>query len=72
MTTDAYQISEIYRVDTEELLPPLEDWQIQVVDRDVSENLGDLGGREDFVANARVRVTEPNGSTWEGLAVVEK
>lgn len=73
MTVEAYQsISEIYREDIEEFVPPLEEWQIQVVDRDVSENLGDLGGRDDFVANARVRVTEPDGSSWEGLAVMEE
>lgn len=68
MTTDPYQtIAEIYREDSKEFVPPLDEWEIEVVDRDLEDDLGDIGGRESFVANARVRVTEADGSTWEGL-----
>lgn len=68
MITSAHEaISEIYREDTEEFVPPLEEWEIEVLERDLREDFGDVGGREPFVANARVRVTEANGSTWEGL-----
>lgn len=71
MATEAYKtISEIYRVETEELLPPLEEWQIRVVERGLHEDLGDVGGREPLVANARVEVTESDGTAWTGLARV--
>lgn len=65
-------ISEIVDVDSGEARPPLEEWKIDVVERGLSEDLGDLGGRESFVANTRVRVTEPDGSTWEGLTILEE
>lgn len=69
---EAYEtISEIYREDTGELLPPLEEWEIEVVERGLSQDLGDVGGREPLVANARVHVTEPDGSQWSGVARVE-
>lgn len=69
----AYQtISEIVRDDTGETVPPLEAWEIEIIERGLSENLGDLGGREDVVANARVKVTEPDGSAWTGLTVIEE
>lgn len=68
MATEAYStISEIWRPDTEELLPPLEEWRIEVEERGLQVDLGDVGGRESLVANARVEVTEPDGSTWTGL-----
>lgn len=73
MNTDTYEaISEIWRPDTEELLPPLEEWQIEIVERDLREDLGDVGGRQSLVANARVEVTEADGSTWTGLAKVRE
>lgn len=69
----AYQtISEIVRDDTGEAVPPLEEWEIEVIERGLSENIGDLGGREDVVANTRVKVTEPDGSAWTGLAVTKE
>lgn len=72
MGTEAYQtISEIVRDDTGEVVPPHEEWEIEVIERGNSENLGDLGGRESVVANARVRVTELDGSTWTGMVRVE-
>lgn len=64
---DYESISEIVRDDTGEAVPPLEEWTIEVIERGLSENLGDFGGREDVVANARVKVTEPDGSAWTGL-----
>lgn len=69
---DYKSISEIVDSDSGEPHPPLDEWKIDVLEQGLSENLGDLGGREDFVANTRVRVTEPDGSTWEGLAVIEE
>lgn len=72
MTTDAYQsISEIYREDDGEFVPPLEEWEIEVLDTDVSAEFGDIGGRELFRANARVQVTEPDGTTWTGLVYLD-
>lgn len=66
------QISEIVSVETGNAHPPLEEWAIEVLERGLSQNLGDLGGREDFVANTRVRVTESDGTTWEGLTIIEE
>lgn len=66
--SDYTNISEIVDPDSGKAHPPLEEWKIDVLERGLSENLGDLGGREEFVANARVRVTEQDGSSWEGLA----
>lgn len=44
---DAHEaISEICREDTEELLSPLEEWEIEVVQRGLHQNLGNVGGRE--------------------------
>lgn len=72
MTPATYDtISEIYREETDEFVPPLETWEIEIVGRELHEDIGDIGGREPFVANARVRVTEPDGSTWEGLTRLE-
>lgn len=31
---------------------------------DLEENVGSIGGREDCLGNARVRVTEPVSSQW--------
>lgn len=64
-------ISEVFRPDTEELLPPLEEWEIEVLERGLSVELGDVGGRETFVANTRVRVSEPSGVEWEGYMRLE-
>lgn len=50
--------------------PPLEDWGLAVLDRSLSVNFGGLGGRSDFVANARVRVTEDDGTSWTGLTIL--
>lgn len=69
---DYDSISEIVRDDTGEAVPPLEEWDIEVIERSLSENLGDHGGREDVVANARVKVTEPDGSAWTGLTAIEE
>lgn len=69
---DYRRISEIIDVDSGEVRPPLNEWQVEVLERGLSEDLGDLGGREAFVANTRVRVTEPDGSTWEGLAIIQE
>lgn len=63
-------ISEIQRDDTRELVPPQKEWDIEVLERGLSVNLGDVGGRDEYVANARVRVTETDGTTWEGLTRV--
>lgn len=71
MTQAHETISEIYREDTGELVPPLEEWQIEVLEQDLSEDLADVGGREPFVANARVRVTQPDGSTWNDLTALD-
>lgn len=72
MTTEAYEtISEIYREDTEEFVPPLEQWGIEVVDQGLHKEFADIGGREPFVANARVRVTESDGTTWEGFTRID-
>lgn len=65
-------ISEIVRDDTGEVVAPLEEWEIEVVERGLAETLGDLGGHEPVVANARVKVTEPDGSAWTGLTVMEE
>lgn len=51
--------------------PPLEEWDLEVIESDLSVNLSDLGGRQDFVANARVRVTEADGTSWTGLTIIE-
>lgn len=64
-------ISEIVPADGENAKPPKVEWEIHVIERGLSQNLGDLGGREPFIANARVRVTEPDGSSWEGLTIIE-
>lgn len=64
-------ISEIYREDAEEFVPPRADWEIDVVERNLSEDLGDIGGREAYVANARVQVTEQSGDSWRGLVRLE-
>lgn len=62
-------ISEIYPEDQDRQtpVPPLADWEIEVLERDLNVNLGDVGGRESLVANARVRVTENDGTSWVGL-----
>lgn len=65
--TDYKSISEIVDPDTGEARPPEEEWEIEVLELGLSVDLGDLGGREPYVANARVQVTEPGGETWEGL-----
>lgn len=59
--------SEIIDPETGEPHRPLEDWDIEVLERGLSENLEDLGGRKPFVANARVRGTEPSGKSWVAL-----
>lgn len=64
-------ISEIFHEDTGEMTPPLDEWEIEVLERGLSEDLGDVGGRESFVANARVAVTEPDGKKWIGLTRLE-
>lgn len=64
------RISEIRRQDTGELVPPEAEWEIEVIERGLSVSLGDIGGRANYVANARVRVTETDGATWEGVAHV--
>lgn len=60
-------ISEIFHEDTREMTPPLDEWEIEVIERGLHEDLGDVGGRESFIANARVAVTEPDGKQWIGL-----
>lgn len=50
---------------------PLAEWDIEVLERGLSVELGDVGGREPFVANARVQVTEEDGSSWSGLTRIE-
>lgn len=50
--------------------PPLENWDLTVLEHGLSVNLGDLGGRSNFAANARVRVTEEDGTSWVGLTVL--
>lgn len=62
-------ISEIFPEDGEPGTPvsPAAEWDIEVIERELSVDLGDIGGREPFVANARVRVTEEDGSSWLGL-----
>lgn len=50
--------------------PPLDDWDLQVVESGLSVNLGKLGGRQEFVANARVHVTEEDGTSWTGLTIL--
>lgn len=62
-------VSEIVREDGE-WVRPLAQWDIEVLDRNLSVNFGDLGGRQDFVANARVRVTEEDGTSWTGLTLL--
>jgi hypothetical protein len=66
------RISEIYRMDSDEFLPPLDTWKIEILELGLQENLGDLGTREDFIANARVQVHESDGTVWEGLMQVDK
>lgn len=70
--TATAHISEIVREDTGEVVPPLEEWSIEVIERGLSKDLGDLGGREPFVANARVRVIQPDGSAWTGLTQIQE
>lgn len=50
--------------------PPLKEWDLEVLETGLSDNLGKLGGRQDFVANARVRVTEQDGTSWTGLTIL--
>lgn len=50
--------------------PPEEDWEIEVLERNLCVNLGDLGGRGDYVADTRVHVTEENGTSWTGLTIL--
>lgn len=50
--------------------PPLEGWDLEVLETGLSNNLGKLGSRQDFVANARVRVTEADGTSWTGLTIL--
>lgn len=50
--------------------PPLHEWDVEMIESDLSVNLADLGGRQDFVANARVRVTETDGTSWTGLTIL--
>lgn len=64
---DYETISEIFHEDTREMTPPLDEWSIEVLERGLHEDLGDIGGREHFVANARVMVKEPDGNSWIGL-----
>lgn len=72
MTTD-HHISEIIPDNGPhtEPQPPRADWEIEVLERDLYLNLGDLGGRGDYVANARVHVTEDDGTSWTGLTILE-
>lgn len=70
--TEFTSISEIVATETGRAHPPLDEWKIDVLERGLAEDLGDIGGRETFVANARVQVTEPDGSTWEGLTIIEE
>lgn len=50
--------------------PPREAWDLEVLERDLTVNLGKLGQRQDFVANARVRVVEADGISWTGLTIL--
>lgn len=64
-------ISEIVREDTGEWEIPMADWELEVLERGLEENVGSIGGREDYVCNARVRVTEPDGSEWTGFVDID-
>lgn len=50
--------------------PPLEEWDLEVIENGLSVNVSDLGGRQEVVANARVRVTEEDGTSWTGLTIL--
>lgn len=50
--------------------PPRNEWDLEVLERGLSVNLGDLGRRQDFIANARIRVTEEDGTSWTGLTIL--
>lgn len=50
--------------------PPLREWDLTVLERGLCADLGDVGGRRDFVANARVLVTEEDGTCWTGLTIL--
>lgn len=68
---DYDSISEIFHEDTREMTPPLDEWEIEVLERGLHEDLGDVGGRESFIANARVLVKEVGGKSWIGLTRLE-
>lgn len=53
-----------------DLQRPRPDWEISVLERDLHVNLGDLGGGGDYVADARVHVTEADGTSWTGLTIL--
>lgn len=63
---DYESISEIIDVDTGETRIPLREWTLVVLQHGIEKNLGDIGGREEFVANSRVLVTEEDGRQWVG------
>lgn len=50
--------------DSGEGLAPLEEWDIEVFERGLFVDLGEVGGREQFVTNVRRRVTEEDGARW--------
>lgn len=70
---DYETISEIVKCHSEGLNahPPLTEWDIEAIETGLTVTLGDMGGRESYVANARVRVTEEDGTTWTGVTRIE-